>query len=103
MKSEVMLDFCFIRNNIGQLKQEIESMFLSLFKSHRVHWYLDEKVVDELEMVIAEVRGIGNFGSEEEVFSHIENHAAENFWEWLQGYRFQVYPVNKGCACHANR
>jgi hypothetical protein len=102
MKSEVMLDFCFIREHIGQFNKDIENMFRTLFQKHRVHWYLDVKEYDDVEMVIAEVRGIGNFGSEEEVHSHIEINAEEHFWKWLQGYRFQVYPVNKGCACHAN-
>jgi hypothetical protein len=103
MKSEVMLDFCFIRESVGQFKQEIENVLHTLFKTHRLHWYMDEKEFDNVEMVVAEVRGIGNFGSEEAVHAHIEMNAESDFWEWLQGYRFQVYPVNKGCACHGNR
>ncbi|MEH7107600.1 hypothetical protein [Bacillus sp. JJ1764] len=48
-------------------------------------------------MVIAEIKGMSNWASEEETIHFIEEHAGEKFWEYLQGYKLFVYPVKKGC------
>ncbi|MRH44729.1 hypothetical protein GH741_18945 [Aquibacillus halophilus] len=96
-KSETYLDFCFIREKSGQLATEVQSAFEQLFKYERLHWYLDEKEEMEAEIVVAEVKGMSRWLSEQEVIDHLEENASENFWSMLQGYQFQVLPVMKGC------
>jgi hypothetical protein len=98
LKSEVMLDFCFIRTPKGDFKQEISNELNQLF-GDTIHWYLDAKEEENIEVVIAEVRGMGAWKSEKAVVQHIEENGTDTFWEWLQGYRMNVYPNSKG-ACH---
>ncbi|WP_019155696.1 hypothetical protein [Robertmurraya massiliosenegalensis] len=97
MMSETFLDFCFIREEKGNFRNEIEQLFLSLFKGTKLHWYLDEKKLEEAEVVVAEVKGMSRWQSEAEVIQYLEEHATETFWKLLQGYQMYVYPVQKGC------
>ncbi|MGG0719341.1 hypothetical protein ABE096_17325 [Robertmurraya massiliosenegalensis] len=97
MISETFLDFCFIREEKGNFRNEIEQLFTSLFKGTKLHWYLDEKKVEEVEVVVAEVKGMSRWQSESEVIQFLEENASEKFWEFLQGYQMYVYPVQKGC------
>lgn len=48
-------------------------------------------------MVIAEIKGMSDWGSEDETIQFIEEHAGEKFWEYLQGYKMFIYPVKRGC------
>lgn len=98
MKSETFLDFCFIREVSGELKLEVDEMLSELFKGQRLHWYLDAKVEKGVEIIVAEVKGMSRFLSEQEVIDYIEDHAVEKFWTALQGYQFAVYPAKKGCG-----
>lgn len=98
MNSETYLDFCFIRPQVGNFADTIDALLKELFKGIRVTWYLEEKSLDGAEMVVAEVKGMSRFQSEEEVIGHIETHAEEPFWNYLQGYKFFVYPNKKGCG-----
>lgn len=97
MNSETFLDLCFIREAKGNLGTQIDSMLSSLFKGTRLHWYLDEKQVDGAEIVVAEVKGMSRWKSEQEVIEHLETHGEDEFWELLQGYKMFIYPNNKGC------
>ncbi|GAA0324729.1 hypothetical protein GCM10008967_14150 [Bacillus carboniphilus] len=96
MKSEVFIDFCFIRKPEGNFKQVILDSFAQLFEKS-LHWYASEKMTEEMELVLAEVKGMGKFQSEEEVMDYLEAHAPMEFWGWLQGYQINVYPNTKGC------
>lgn len=103
MKSETYLDFCFIREKSGGLGEEVNAIFESLFKRERLYWYLDEKENDGSEIVVAEVKGMSGWESEEEVIDFLEDYAEENFWAHLQGYQFNVLPVEKGCGSCGTR
>lgn len=102
MNSETFLDFCFIREAEGNLGTEIDQMLTNLFKGTRLHWYLDEKIVDGAEVVVAEVKGMSRWKSETEVITHLETHGEEEFWKLLHGYQLVVYPNNKGCNSCGN-
>ncbi|MBM7570960.1 hypothetical protein [Aquibacillus albus] len=96
-KSETYLDFCFVRKKVGHLSEEINAQLENLFKHERLNWYLDEKENQEVEIIVAEVKGMSSWGSEQAVIDYLEEYADENFWSLLQGYQFQVIPVLKGC------
>lgn len=103
MNSETYLDFCFIRKSAGNFAAEIDEMLSKLFKGIRLNWYLDEKVEDGVEIVVAEVKGMSKWQSENETIEFIEDHAEESFWDYLQGYKFFIYPAKKGCgSCGTN-
>ncbi|WP_338451021.1 hypothetical protein R4Z09_03620 [Niallia oryzisoli] len=98
MNSETYLDFCFIREETGNFAAEIHRVLLELFKDIRLNWYLDEKTEDGIEIVVAEIKGMSRWQSEEETINYIEENAGESFWKYLQGYQMNVYPVKRGCG-----
>lgn len=98
MNSETYLDFCFVREQKGPFAEEIDSLLKALFKGVRVSWYLDEKTEEGVDIVIAEVKGMSRWQTEDEVIEHIEEHAKDDFWNYLQGYKLFVYPNKKGCG-----
>jgi hypothetical protein len=97
MISETYLDFCFVREQTGEFAGVIDELFKNMFGKKRLNWFLEEKTVDGAEMVIAEVKGMSDWGSEEETILFIEENADSKFWEYLQGYKMFIYPVKKGC------
>lgn len=98
LNSETYLDFCFIREKDGFLKEDVHSMLEALFKHKIFHWYLDVKVNMGAEIVVAEVKGMSNWNSEQEVIDYLETQATDDFWALLQGFQFNVFPVRKGCS-----
>ncbi|OCA85134.1 hypothetical protein [Pseudobacillus wudalianchiensis] len=98
MNNETYLDFCFIRPEQGEFKQEVDRLLAELFSGKRLKWYLEEKKQDGLEVVVAEVKGMSNWSSEEELVLHLEDEADERFWNYIQGYQFYIYPFTKGCG-----
>ncbi|WP_071396269.1 hypothetical protein [Bacillus tuaregi] len=98
MNSETYLDFCFVREKAGDFAVEIDRLLTELFKDIRLNWYLDEKTEDGIEIVVAEVKGMSRWQSEEETIEFIEEHADEEFWQYLQGYQMNVYPAKRGCG-----
>ena len=98
MNSETYLDFCFVRATLGEFSTNINQLLSELFRGMRLNWYLDEKVVEGADVVIAEIKGMTRFQSEEEVIHYIETHAKDDFWCYLQGYKMFVYPNGKGCG-----
>jgi hypothetical protein len=97
MISETYLDFCFIREQTGDFAADIDELLKNMFGKKRLNWFLEEKTVDGADMVIAEVKGMSDWGSEEETILFIEEHGDTKFWEYLQGYKMFIYPVKKGC------
>ena len=97
MNSETYLDFCFIREQTGDFAADIDELLKNMFGKKRLNWFLEEKTIDGAEMVIAEVKGMSDWGSEEETILFIEDHADSKFWEYLQGYKMFIYPAKKGC------
>jgi hypothetical protein len=99
MNSEAYLDFCFVRKEQGNFGLEIERILIEIFQGIRVNWYLEEKMEDGAEIVVAEVKGMCPWKSEEETLSYLEDKAGEVFWEYLQGYQMYIYPNHpKGCG-----
>ncbi|WP_318505448.1 hypothetical protein [Bacillus sp. T3] len=98
MNNETYLDFCFIRKSTGNFVTEIDEMLTKLFKGVKVNWYLEEKSLEDAEMVVAEVKGMSHWRSEEETLNFLEEHGGSQFWEYLQGYKMFIYPVTmRGC------
>lgn len=103
MNNETYLDFCFIREGSGNFSSEIDSLLTELFKGVRLNWYLEEKTAEGAEIVVAEVKGMSRWGSEEETIQYIEEHAGEKFWDYLQGFKMFIYPATRGCgSCGAH-
>jgi hypothetical protein len=103
MNNETYIDFCFIRKEAGKFAFEIDQLLGRIFQGKRLNWYLEEKIIENTEMVVAEVKGMSNWGSEEETIQFLEEHAGEEFWEYLQGYKMFIYPDTKGCnSCGAH-
>jgi len=100
MKNELVLDLCFIRPIQGGFEREIQTELQNIF-GEKLTWYLDVKQQEELEVVVAELRGIGSWSSEDEVMSKIEELASDTFFTWLQGYRIQLFAKEEGSVCHA--
>lgn len=100
MNNETYLDFCFIREMAGGFAGEIDSILQDLFKGKRLNWYLEEKTANGAEIVVAEVKGMSNWHSEDETIDYLEVNAGESFWEYLQGYKMYIYPA-KGCGTSA--
>ncbi|WP_026573153.1 hypothetical protein [Bacillus sp. UNC438CL73TsuS30] len=97
MTSETYIDFCFIRSESGGFVKEIDQMLKETFANKRLNWFLEEKTMDEAEMVVAEIKGMSDWGSEEETIMFLEENAGEKFWEYLQGYKMFIYPAKRGC------
>lgn len=97
MNSETYLDFCFIREQTGDFAADIDELLKSMLGKKRLNWFLEEKTIDGAEMVIAEVKGMSDWSSEEETILFLEDHADSKFWEYLQGYKMFIYPAKKGC------
>jgi hypothetical protein len=97
MTSETYIDFCFIRQGSGGFAAEIDELLTNLFSKKRLNWYLEEKKMEGAEMVIAEIKGMSDWHSEEETIQFLEERAGEKFWEYLQGYKMFIYPVKRGC------
>jgi len=97
MTSETYLDFCFMREQSGGFFIEIEEILKKTFGKKRLNWFLEERNIEGAEMVIAEVKGMSDWNSEEETILFLEENADEKFWEYLQGYKMFIYPVKRGC------
>lgn len=99
MNNETYLDFCFVRRAQGNFSKEINNLFLSLFTGVKLNWFLEEKVEEGADIVIAQVKGMSKWSSEEETIQFLEEQAEESFWEYLQGYQIYIYPVTmRGCT-----
>lgn len=91
MGSETYLDFCFVEKTPAPLGKKINQMFEELFQKQRLSWYLDEKVVADAEVVVAEIKGMSRWHSEDEFIDYLEKNAPEEFWSLLYGYQFVFY------------
>ncbi|SFE62926.1 hypothetical protein SAMN04487969_104254 [Paenibacillus algorifonticola] len=91
MKSEFMLDLCFIRKQEQEssFTKSIEALLQQLF-AKKSSWFLEEKHEGELEVVNAAVKGYSDWEKEEEVLLFIEEQAPAEFWDWIQGYRLEL-------------
>ncbi|MED4691909.1 hypothetical protein [Peribacillus frigoritolerans] len=97
MNSETYFDFCFVKEATGNFAAEIDKLLSDLFNGFRLNWYLDEKSMNGIDIVVAEVKGMSGWESEEETIEFIENHADARFWKYLQGYQINVYSAKRGC------
>jgi hypothetical protein len=97
MTSETYIDFCFMRVESGEFAAEIDELLKGTFAKKRLNWFLEEKTLDGAEMVVAEMKGMSDWSSENEAIQFLEENAGEKFWEYLQGYKMFIYPVLRGC------
>jgi hypothetical protein len=97
MTSETYIDFCFMRTELGGFASEIDELLKNTFGLKRLNWFLEEKLIDGAEMVVAEIKGMSDWSSENEAIQFLEENAAEIFWKYLQGYKMFIYPVEIGC------
>ncbi len=98
MTSETYIDLCFVRPKTGDFALVIDDLLKTIFAKKRLDWYLEEKTMDGVEMVIAEIKGMSNWCSEDETIEFLEEQAEEIFWQYLQGYKMFIYPVKRGCT-----
>ncbi|WP_231689548.1 hypothetical protein [Bacillus sp. FJAT-27245] len=98
MNSETYIDLFFARKEEGKFSPEVDSLLKELFSGKRLNWYLEEKQEDGVDVVIAEIKGMSPFQTEEEGIAFIEMHAGDRFWDYLQGYKIFVYPNKRGCG-----
>jgi hypothetical protein len=97
MTSETYLDFCFMRTESGGFTSEIDELLKETFAKKRLNWFLEEKSIEGTEMVVAEIKGMSDWATEEETIQFLEEHAGDKFWEYLQGYQMYIYPAKRGC------
>ncbi|CAH0288705.1 hypothetical protein [Peribacillus simplex] len=97
MNSETYIDLCFVKVASVNFSSEIDKLLSDLFKGARLNWYLDEKSIGGLDIVVAEVKGMSGWESEEETIEFIENHADDRLWKYLRGYQIYVYSEKRGC------
>jgi hypothetical protein len=103
IKNETLIDFCFIRSMDEGFEKEIDELLQTLFIEQQLYWYLDGKQAEGADIVVAELRGMSTWESEEEILHFLENQAAPQFWEYLQGYQIQVFAAKKGCGSCGSR
>ena len=97
MNNETYLDFCFIRKSAGHFQSEINCLLQELFEGKQLNWYLEEKKENGSDIVIAEVKGMSSWTSQEETFAYLDTKGTAQFWKYLQGYQLHIYPA-KGCG-----
>jgi hypothetical protein len=97
MISETYIDFCFMRAQSGEFAAEIDKLLKNTFAKKRLNWFLEEKEIDGADVVVAEVKGMSDWSSEDDTITFLEENAGEKFWEYLQGYKMFIYPVKRGC------
>ncbi|MUT67975.1 hypothetical protein [Paenibacillus sp. NEAU-GSW1] len=103
MNVEFFLDLCFIREHepepIHRFEQAVQKQLDHLF-SGTGSWYTEGKQQDQADIVVAEVKGMAKWQSEEDIVAYIEANAAPPFMAWLQGYRIQldIKEAHEGCS-----
>ncbi|MEX2105065.1 MAG: hypothetical protein WD907_07050 [Bacilli bacterium] len=101
-KSEFFMYICFIRkqdnSTLDSFHELIHDMLTDIFAG-KVYWYLDSKTNDDLDIVVAELKGMVAWKTEEEVLDFLEKNSHPEFWEFVNGYHIQVYPNQSGSTC----
>ncbi|NRD78042.1 hypothetical protein HPT25_11660 [Bacillus sp. BRMEA1] len=97
MTSETYIDFYFVRPLEGGFALVIDELLKKVFTKKQLNWYLEEKYVEGVELVIAEVKGMSSWAYEDEAIEFLEENADQRFWKFLQGYKMFIYPVLRGC------
>ena len=76
MNNETYLDFCFVRKTQGNFSKEINDLFSALFTGLYLNWFLEEKIEQGADIVIAQVKGMSKWRSEEETIQFLEDQRA---------------------------
>jgi hypothetical protein len=97
-KNETLIDFCFIREVQGGFKEEVDGWLLNVFGHQLLHWYIEESVRKGAEMVVAEIRGLSTWQTEQEILHELDTKGGALFWNTIQGCRLQVFSAQKGCG-----
>lgn len=103
MKSELMMDLCFIRkcaadSSEQNFEQLIDDQLKSLF-SKKMKWNIEHKQANDLDIVNVEIKGFGTWKRDEEIIAYLEERAQPHFWDWLQGYRIQIEVKEEHAEC----
>jgi hypothetical protein len=51
-----------------------------------------------MDIMMAEIKGMSSWQTNEEAEAFIENKADDVFWDYLQGYQMFIFPQTKGCG-----
>ncbi len=78
MNNETYLDFCFVRKTQGNFSKEINDLFSALFTGLYLNWFLEEKIEQGADIVIAQVKGMSKWRSEEETIQFLEDQAGKD-------------------------
>jgi hypothetical protein len=90
MQTEFFLDLCFIRVHVRDepFMDWIAAHLQQLFADKGV-WTVRIRQEGQLEILLAEVQGIWHWQNKDMLFDYLEQEAAPQFWEWLQGYQLE--------------
>jgi hypothetical protein len=98
MTNDVQLEVCCIAEQGSGLSQLVQDQLSELFdESFYIH--ASTKQENEVDIVIAEVRGKGNWRNEDELLGYIEEKADEAFLLSIHGVNVNVLNGKKGCSC----
>lgn len=94
------LNLCLIREaqSDRSLEQEARYELLDLFLGKGT-CYLEGRVEDDLEIILAEIQGTNQFSSEEQVLDYVSDYGSEKLISWIQGYHVLIEPKTERCAC----
>lgn len=101
MRAEFFMDLCFIRGSAERtidFAQKVEEQLEQLF-ADKAKWYLESKKEDHIDIVLAEVKGSGDWDKEEDIVNYIQENASDSFINWLQGYRIEIDIKGKHESC----
>ena len=91
MRAEFFMDLCFIREVDLSIPftQAVEQQLQALFGGE-AKWYLESRQEENLELVLVEVKGAGDWETEEDLVTYLDDHASDQIMTWLQGYRIEL-------------
>lgn len=99
MISETYIDFCFIRKKAEpDFAKEIDRMLQRLYYETRLEWNIHGREEQDVQIVLAEIKGMSRWQTEDEAIDFIETETDDQFWDYLQGYQVAVYPQMAGCG-----
>ncbi|WP_166237777.1 hypothetical protein [Paenibacillus turpanensis] len=99
MEQEFTLELCFVHpaESEGVLENQVRGELGRLFAGH--YQYITSKREQELDIVLAEVRGKGAWNDEEQLLDYFEQNADLELLDTVSGFRLEVLKGKKGCSC----
>ncbi|NEW05833.1 hypothetical protein GK047_07350 [Paenibacillus sp. SYP-B3998] len=105
MPCEFALDLCFIREHTqSPLQTVIDQQLHGLFVGKGT-WYIDHREEEGLDIVVAEVKGLATWETEDDILRYIEESvetdvaSESDCWDYLLAYQVKVSPkLDAGCC-----